>query len=138
MEKITESFIISLCEQIVSYFNVNDVEHKMTARPKPRKVSFIKKLANQWTSDGILMTEEFANGLESILDHLDKKNMPTDQVQNLLTPIENASKMVNRYLNIVKFFDLDDMIARKFVNKSKTIEHDLEEICDRFNKIVST
>ncbi len=135
MEKITEDFINSLCEQIISYFNVNDIEQKMTARPKPRKVSFIKRLAGQWTSDGILMSEEFAAGLEAILDSFDKKNITKGIAEKVVGQVENAIKMINRYLNIVKFFDLDDMIARKFVNKTKTIEHDLEEILERLNKI---
>lgn len=123
--------IQSLCDEIVAYFNVNDVEYKTSTRPKPRKVSFIKKLAAQWTSDGVMVTEGYANDLEQVLSYLDQKEFDNDVATKIAGSCESASNMVSRYLNLMKFFDMDDIIARKFVNNVKNLEHDLEEIYAR-------
>lgn len=128
MEKVNEESLLNLCEEIIAYFNVDDVEYKNTTRPKPRKVSFIKKLAGQWTSDGVMVTEGYADDLEKVLSYLDKKNFSNKASKNISIACNNASKMIARYLAIMKFFDMDDMIARKFVNNIKNIEHDLEEV----------
>ena len=131
MEKVNEQAIQSLCDEIVAYFNVNDVEYKTTTRPKPRKVSFIKKLASQWTSDGVMVTEGYANDLEKVLLYLDQKEFDEGIAITISTYCGNATKMVSRYLELMKFFDMDDIIARKFVNNVKNMEHDLEEIYAR-------
>ncbi|MEL7148416.1 MAG: hypothetical protein AAFO69_18730 [Bacteroidota bacterium] len=131
MEKVNDQMIQSLCDEIVAYFNVNDVEYKTSTRPKPRKVSFIKKLAAQWTSDGVMVTEGYANDLEQVLSYLDQKEFDNDVATKIAGSCESASNMVSRYLNLMKFFDMDDIIARKFVNNVKNLEHDLEEIYAR-------
>lgn len=131
MEKVNDQAIQSLCDEIVAYFNVNDVEYKASTRPKPRKVSFIKKLASQWTSDGVMITEGYANDLEKVLLYLDQKEFDEGIINTISTCCGNATKMVSRYLDLMKFFDMDDIIARKFVNNVKNMEHDLEEIYAR-------
>lgn len=128
MDKVTEESILTLCNEIIAYFNVDDVEYKTSTRPKPRKVSFIKKLASQWTSDGVMVTEGYDNDLEIVLSYFDKKNFGIKASKNISIACGNTSKMIGRYLDIMKFFDLDDMIARKFVNNIKKMEHDLEDI----------
>jgi len=134
MEKVNEESILSLCNEITAYFNVDDVEFKSSTRPKPRKVSFIKKLASQWTSDGVMVTEGYANDLEVVLSHLDKKKFAEKAAKNISIACGNTVKMIGRYLNIMKFFDMDDLIARKFVNNIKRMEHDLEEIVIKVSK----
>lgn len=134
MEKINEESIISLANEIISYFNVDDVEYKSSSRPKPKKVSFIKKLASHWTSDGVMVTEGYSNDLDSIITYLEEKKIDEKEAKNISLACGNASKMIRRYLDIMNFFDMDDMIARKFVNNLKTMEHDLEEILIRVSK----
>ncbi|MGB3464915.1 MAG: hypothetical protein WBA74_06590 [Cyclobacteriaceae bacterium] len=128
MEKVNEESLLNLCDEIIAYFNVDDVEYKSSSRPKPRKISFIKKLASQWTSDGVMVTEGYNNDLEKVLTYLDKKPFSNKASKNISIACSNASKMIGRYLAIMKFFDMDDMIARKYVNNTKNIEHDLEEV----------
>lgn len=137
MDKLNEESILSLSNEIISYFNVDDVEYKTSSRPKPRKVSFIKKLASQWTSDGVMVTEGYSNDLDNVISYLEKKKLDEKEAKNISIAYGNASKMVDRYLDIMKFFDMDDMIARKFVNNIKTIEHDLEEIIMKVSKEIS-
>lgn len=137
MEKINEQSILSLSNEIVSYFNVDDVEYKTSSRPKPRKVSFIKKLASQWTSDGVMVTEGYSNDLDGVIAYLDNKKLDEKEAKNISLACGNAAKMIGRYLDIMKFFDMDDMIARKFVNNIKTMEHDLEEILIKVSKEIS-
>ena len=138
MEKVNVEAIQSLCQEIVAFFNVDDVEYKVSTRPKPRKVSFIKKLASQWTSDGVMVTEGYANDLEKILSYLDKNDFDDESVSSIISHCGEATKMVSRYLDLMKFFDMDDIIARKFVNNVKNMEHDLEEICSRTTLVVTS
>ncbi len=136
MDKVNEESILSLCNEIIAYFNVDDVEYKTSTRPKPRKVSFIKKLAGQWTSDGVMVTEGYANDLEGVLSYFDKKKFEEKESKNISIACGNASKMISRYLDIMKFFDMDDMIARKFVNNIKKMDHDLEEILHKVSQVI--
>lgn len=129
--KVNEESVVGLCNELMEYFNVDHVEAKPSSRPKPRKVSFIKKLAAQWTSEGIMITEGYYTDLETVIAHMDKKPFKPKVAKNIEIEISNLLNMLNRYRHVVSFFEIDDMLVRKFINNTKTIETDLEEIIEK-------
>ena len=86
----------------------------------------------------MMVTEGYSNDFEKILSFLDQKQFSDEGAKVVASSCDNAVKMVSRYLNIMKFFDMDDIIARKFVNNVKNMEHDLEEILTRTSTDVTT
>ncbi len=134
MRRINEESIMLMCDEILEYYNVDHIEAKPSSRPKPRKVSFIKKLASQWTSEGIMISEEYYTDLEEILMWLEKKAVKPKTAKNLALSVGNLLNMIDRYQHVVSFFEMDDMLVRKFINNTKTIETNLEEISDKLKE----
>ncbi|HHP7242898.1 MAG TPA: hypothetical protein ACFCUD_14570 [Cyclobacteriaceae bacterium] len=124
----------SLSAQIIEYFNVS--EDEVNPRLHPNKVSFIKRIAKHWTSEGIMVTEEIMGDLEFILQYFDKgQSIPEDDARNILVELRRAHSIVIKYQNIMKHFNVDDFLVRKFVNNVNTIENDLDEVNSRLSKI---
>jgi hypothetical protein len=98
----------------------------------PKRVSFLKSIAEKISTYSLNKSEELISMLEIILDHMEKGtvHINIDKAEQIVKEGKTITGFVEKLLSYVEGYEIDDVVAQRIIGNYHTIKNQMQTVVE--------